>query len=176
MTAIMDDILIFGRTRKEHDTNLRNVLDRARNMGIRFNSDKMAINVKQVPFFDHVITDKGLQAGNSKVEAIMKLDIPDTCEKFERFLGMVNYICKFASNLAEITSPLRNLLKRRLNSFGTNRKPEHLRKLKKLLHKVQYCVTLTLRKPSRLRWMRQNLGSELALSNAEGLLRLRHRV
>ena len=89
VAAIVDDILIFGRTRKEHDTNLRDVLDRARNIGIHFNPDKMAISVKQVPFFGHVIADKGLQADNSKVEAIMKLDIANTREKPERFLGMV---------------------------------------------------------------------------------------
>ena len=85
VAAIVDDILIFGRTRKEHDSNLCNVLDRTRNMGIRFNPDKMAISVKQVPFFGHVTTDKGLEADSSKVEAIMKLDIPDTREKLERF-------------------------------------------------------------------------------------------
>ena len=78
VTAIVDGILVFGRMRKEHDTNLRNVFDRARNMEIRFNPDKK-------------ITDKGLQADNSKVEAIMKLDIPDTREKLERFLGMVPF-------------------------------------------------------------------------------------
>ena len=66
VTAAVDDVLIFGRTRKEHDTNLRNVLDRARNMGIRFNPEKMAIRVKQVSFFGHVITDKGLEADSSK--------------------------------------------------------------------------------------------------------------
>ena len=38
----------------------------------------------------------------------MKTDIPYIREKLERFLGMVNYLSKFASNLAEITSPLRS--------------------------------------------------------------------
>ena len=30
VAAIVDDILIYGRTRDEHDRNLRKVLDRAR--------------------------------------------------------------------------------------------------------------------------------------------------
>ena len=44
IAAIVDDILIYGRTRDEHDRNLRIVLDRAREKGIRFNPDKMKIN------------------------------------------------------------------------------------------------------------------------------------
>lgn len=41
VTAIVEDILIFGRTREEHDHNLKNVLERAREKGIRFNPEKM---------------------------------------------------------------------------------------------------------------------------------------
>ena len=112
VTAIVDDILIYGRTREEHDCNLRSVLDRAREKGIRFNPEKCTIGVNEVPFFGNIITDKGLKADPSKIEAILKLEVPDSREKLERFLGMVNYLSKFAPNLSEITSPLRSLLKK----------------------------------------------------------------
>ena len=112
VTAIVDDILIYGRTREEHDRNLRSVLDRAREKGIRFNPEKCTIGVNEVPFFGSIITDKGLKADPSKIEAILKLEVPDSREKLERFLGMVNYLSKFAPNLSEITSPLRSLLKK----------------------------------------------------------------
>ena len=112
VTAIVDDILIYGRTREEHDRNLRSVLDRAREKGIRFNPEKCTIGVNEVPFFGNIITDKGLKADSSKIEAILKLEVPDSREKLERFLSMVNYLSKFAPNLSEITSPLRSLLKK----------------------------------------------------------------
>ena len=130
LTAIVDDILIFGCTLKEHDTKLWNVLDRARNMGICFNPDKMTISVKEVPFFGHVITDNGLQTDSSKVDAIMKLDIPDTREKLERFLGMVNYLSKFASNLVEITSPLQSLLKKEIEFIWDKQQTRAFEKVK----------------------------------------------
>ena len=112
VTAIVDDILIYGRKCEEYDCNLRSVLDRAREKGIRFNTEKCTIGVNEVPFFGNIITDKGLKADPSKIEAILKLEVPDNREKLERFLGMVNYLSKFASNLSEITSPLRSLLKK----------------------------------------------------------------
>ena len=66
MTATVDDILIYGRTHEEHDRNLRSVLDRAREKGIRFNSEKCTIGVNEVHFFGNIITDKGLKVDPSK--------------------------------------------------------------------------------------------------------------
>ena len=66
VTAIVDDILIYGRTRQEHDRNLWSVLDRAREKGIRFNSEKCTIGVNEVHFFGNIITDKGLKVDPSK--------------------------------------------------------------------------------------------------------------
>ena len=41
--AILDDILIYGSSREEHDANLRNILMRARSKGVKFNLDKAVI-------------------------------------------------------------------------------------------------------------------------------------
>ena len=103
--AIVDDILVYGRSTEEHK-NLRSLLERAREKGVRFNSEKCTIGVSEVPFFGHVISDVGLKADASKIEAIVNLEPPDCREKLETFLGMVNYMSKFAPNLAEITSPM----------------------------------------------------------------------
>ena len=109
---LVDDILVWGRTPKEHDQNLTQVLIRARERGIKFNPLKCTIGVKSVPFFGHVITDTGLQADPKKIEAISKLKTPDSREKVETLLGLVNYMAKFAPNLAEVTAPIRSLLKK----------------------------------------------------------------
>ena len=37
---------------------------------------------------------------------------PQSLTEFERFLGMVNYLGKFISNLTEVTAPLQALLKK----------------------------------------------------------------
>ena len=66
----------------------------------------------QIPFFGHIISDKGLIADASKIEAILKMEDPNSCPKTEKFLGMVNYLSKVAPHLAEITSHFRSLLKK----------------------------------------------------------------
>ena len=51
VTAIIDDILVFGQTRAEHDQNLRKVLTHAHERGIKLNTDKVKIGVTEVPYF-----------------------------------------------------------------------------------------------------------------------------
>ena len=43
----IDDILIFGKDAEEHDNRLRQVVDRAREMGTRFNKEKCKIGLKK---------------------------------------------------------------------------------------------------------------------------------
>jgi len=110
--AIVDDTLIYGKTRAEHDQNLRNALNRAREKGVRFNPDKCVIGVTEVPFFGHVISDTGLKPDTSKIEAVLQIPAPDCRAKLETFLGLVNYLGKFTQNLSEVTHPLRSLLQK----------------------------------------------------------------
>jgi hypothetical protein len=43
LVAIVDDVLIYGKTKAEHDANLRAALERCREKGIKLNSEKLAV-------------------------------------------------------------------------------------------------------------------------------------
>ena len=58
VTAIVDDILVFGKTRAEHDRNLRKVLARAHKRGIKLNTDKVKIGSTEVRYFCNILTQK----------------------------------------------------------------------------------------------------------------------
>lgn len=110
VVAIVDDILVFGSSRAEHDQNLRSVLARARDKGIRFNEDKLEVGVTELSYFGHVISSQGLKPDPLKVNAVSNMKPPQNKAELETILGMVNYLAKFAPNLSEITSPMRKLL------------------------------------------------------------------
>ena len=42
--ALIDDIIIHGQTKEEHDPKLRKLMETARTAGLLFNSNKCAIN------------------------------------------------------------------------------------------------------------------------------------
>ena len=112
IACIVDDIIVFGRSEKEHDKNLKNLLCRAREKGIKFNPEKAIIRQKQVKYFGHVITDKGLSADKDKISAILNMKTPESRHELETLLGMLTYVSKFAPNLADVTTPMRMLLKK----------------------------------------------------------------
>lgn len=60
--AIVDDTLVYGKTRQEHDSNLRAALQRARERGIKLNCDKLAVGHTEVEYFGHVFFNRRSQA------------------------------------------------------------------------------------------------------------------
>ncbi|KAL6462444.1 hypothetical protein MHYP_G00288660 [Metynnis hypsauchen] len=111
IAAIVDDILVYGRTKEEHDVNLRAMLERTRERGIKLNEDKSVICVTEVSYFGHRLTREGIRPDPSKVKAIREMAPPRSKTELETILGMVTYLSRFAPRLSETTAPLRQLLK-----------------------------------------------------------------
>ena len=107
---VVDDLLVWGEGTVEHDANLRKVLQRAREVNLKLTPKKCKFRLDQVPYVGHLFT-KGLKPDEAKVKAIREVPSPDSPEALRRFLGMINYLHKFISNLSDKTAPLRQLLR-----------------------------------------------------------------
>lgn len=83
VTTLVDDILVYGKTREEHDANLRNVLTRSREKGVKLNSNKLAVGLPEVPYFGHILSADGLKPESSKIAAIG--DTLATAKSLRRF-------------------------------------------------------------------------------------------
>ncbi|XP_038047830.1 uncharacterized protein K02A2.6-like [Patiria miniata] len=108
-SIIVDDILVGGRTKEEHDRNLKTVLDRIRKINMRLNPTKCRFGLEQVSYVGHVFTASGLKPDPAKVSAITDMPPPTDVTALQRFLGMVTYLAKFVPNLSDLTAPLREL-------------------------------------------------------------------
>ena len=107
----LDDSLVFGKTKEEHDERLQIVLKKLLKEGITLNREKCEFGVRRVKFLGHIVSAEGIYADEEKVKAIMMFERPTKKDQLRRFLGMVNYQMKFHSNLASKTASLRTLLK-----------------------------------------------------------------
>ena len=56
----VDDTLVFGSTRDEHDSRLQAILDRIKAAGITLNPDKCQFSQPQINFLGHVIDRNGI--------------------------------------------------------------------------------------------------------------------
>ena len=114
---IFDDTLVYGVGNTErdamddHDRKLKALLQRSRDKGIRLNKEKLKLRCKEVEFMDHIISADGLKSDPAKIQGINEMPSPTCKQDVKRLLGMLNYLQRFATNLSELTVPLRDLLK-----------------------------------------------------------------
>ncbi|XP_055584741.1 uncharacterized protein K02A2.6-like [Uranotaenia lowii] len=108
--VFIDDILVFGRSRSEHDSTLKIVFDRLREHGFTINERKCEIRKKGVMFMGHKLSGDGISPSEEKVDAIRRCRNPQSAEELRSFLGLINYLGKFIPNLSTLTAPLRELL------------------------------------------------------------------
>ena len=108
--CMMDDVLIYGETREEHNIRLECVLQRLNDLGMTLNAEKCTFAQTSVKFLGHVIDSEGIKPDPDKLEAIVEFTTPASVGDIRRFLGMINQLSKFSLNLADHTQPLRELL------------------------------------------------------------------
>ncbi|KAL0158769.1 hypothetical protein M9458_046845, partial [Cirrhinus mrigala] len=90
VAAIVDDILVYGRDKEEHDTNLRAMLQRTRERVLKLNPDKCRVGVQEVSYFGHRLSGEGISPDPQKSKP-----------ELETILGMVNYLARFTPHLSE---------------------------------------------------------------------------
>lgn len=91
---------------KEHEHNLRKVLDRVREVKLRLNPLKCKFHLKEVCYVGHLFTRKGLKRDSAKTKAINEIPTPENVTAPQRFLWMINYLGKFIPNFSEPSIPL----------------------------------------------------------------------
>ena len=83
------------------------ILQRAHEVNCKLTPKKCKFCLHKVPYVGHLITEEGLKPDEAKVKAIKGMPPPDSPEALRQFLGTINYLHKFISNLSEKTAPLR---------------------------------------------------------------------
>lgn len=133
METDIHDILVWGKTRQEHDERLRETLQRAKEHNLRFNSDECKFGQTRVVYIGHTLTGDSVEPDPSKIEAIVDMPEPEDKKGVQRLLGMVNYVAKFVANVSEKTAPLRELVKEDVAWHWSEKHRQALEEVKKLL-------------------------------------------
>ena len=103
--GIADDIVIFGYG--DHDATLYSVLDRVRDVGMRFNPDKCIFKQDSISFYGATLSSEGVKSDPRKIAAIKNLPEPKREALLQLFLGIVNYLSRFSPNIAKMMCNLR---------------------------------------------------------------------
>ena len=131
--GIADDIVVCGSTESEHDQAFYKMLEATRKHNVSLNSDKLQFKQTQVDFFGHVLTENGIQPAREKLEAIRNMKTPSNLRELQTILGMVTYLNRFSTKLADLTSPLRELTKKHVHFSWEPHHQQALNKIKQEL-------------------------------------------
>ena len=112
--VIVDDLLIWGKDDDEHDARLKQVLDRAREVNLKFNAKKCRIRQEEVPYVGHVLSKDGLKPDTEKIRAVQEMKPPQNTKELKTFLGFIQCLGKYMPNMATVSAPLRELLEKNI--------------------------------------------------------------
>ncbi|RDX64272.1 Retrovirus-related Pol polyprotein from transposon 17.6, partial [Mucuna pruriens] len=95
----VDDMIVKCKTDKEHIQDLKKSFARLRKYCLHLNPAKFTFGVKFGKLLGFIISERGIEVDPNKVRAIQEMSPPRTNKEVRSFLGRINYIARFISQL-----------------------------------------------------------------------------
>ncbi len=109
--AYIDDLLVITRGILEvHLEKLREVLRRLREAGLKVNAAKSFFCTHKIEYLDYILTRGGIKPQQTKVQAILAINLPNNVKELRHFLGMVQYYRDMWVKRSEMLAPLSDLV------------------------------------------------------------------
>ncbi|GKA95251.1 putative reverse transcriptase domain-containing protein [Tanacetum coccineum] len=109
MIVFIDDILIYSKTKEEHDAHLRLILELLKKEELYAKFSKCDFWLSKVQFLGHVIDSEGIHVDPAKIESIKDWESPKTPTEIRQFLGLAGYYRRFIEGFSKIAKPMTKL-------------------------------------------------------------------
>lgn len=112
LDVYLDDLLIFSKTLEEHIQHVEAVLAQLQRVKLYCRLGKCQFFQHQVPYLGHVVSAKGIEVDQSKVQVIKQWPAPNTRLELMSFLGAANFFRRFIRRFSHEALPLTQLLEK----------------------------------------------------------------
>ena len=107
----VDDMIAKSASEEEHHlVNLKKLFERLRKYKLRLNPSKCTFGVKSGKLLGFIVSQRRIEVDPDKVRAILEMPHPCTEKQVRGFLGRLNYIARFISQLTATCEPIFKLL------------------------------------------------------------------
>ncbi|MCO5592189.1 hypothetical protein L7F22_046185 [Adiantum nelumboides] len=107
--VFFDDILVYSKTRVEHEQHLRQVLEILITAKLYAKRSKCLFFVVKVAYLSFIVSKDGISLDPAKVEAVVKWPISQSVSEVRGFLGLTGWCKIFIQDYALISKPLTEL-------------------------------------------------------------------
>ena len=112
MIIFIDDILIYSKSRAEHEQHLRIILQTLREHQLYAKLSKCNFWLQEVEFLGYTICKEGIKVDPKKVEAVAQWLRLTNVTEIRSFLGLARYYRKFIRDFSRIAAPLTRLTRK----------------------------------------------------------------
>ena len=120
VVVFIDDILVYSKSREEHEEHLRVVLQTLRKNELYAKFKKCEFWLDKVSFLGHVNSKDRVSVDSRKIEAIINWKRPTTPTEVRSFLGLVGYYRRFVEGFSKIAVPLTGLTRKGIKFTWTD--------------------------------------------------------
>ncbi|CAM8987102.1 unnamed protein product [Rhodiola kirilowii] len=131
--VFMDDFTIHGDTFDACLSNLNTVLERCVSMNLVLNYEKCHFMVTHGIVLGHVVSQKGMEVDEAKIDLITTLPYPSTVRDIQSFLGHAGFYRRFIKDFSKKALPLSTLLQKEVPFEFTDACEKAFDNLKKAL-------------------------------------------
>ena len=121
VVIFIDDILVYSKSKEEHERHLKIVLQTLREYKLFAKFSKCEFWLEEIPFLGHIISGEGIRVDPSKVEDVVNWKRPTTVTEIRSFLGLAGYYRRFIQNFSRIAGPLSRLTQKKVKFEWTER-------------------------------------------------------
>jgi hypothetical protein len=129
----LDDIVIWSQTLKEHEQNVRLILQTLKDAGLYCNLRKTNLFATEIHFLGHKISSRGIEADEWKADRILNWPIPQSAKDVCKFLGLVQYLAVFLPDLARYAGILSKLTEKECDFLWNNAHQSAFERIKELV-------------------------------------------
>lgn len=112
LVVYLDDLTVFSRSDQQHLDHLRQVFLKCRKYGISLNLKKSLFGLEEGKLLGYIISKDGIRIDPTRVQAILQIPHPRNVKELQAFLGKINFLRIFISNLDELIRLLNKMLKK----------------------------------------------------------------
>jgi hypothetical protein len=146
VVILINDFLIFSKTKEVHKKHLRLVLEKLRSIKLYAKFSKCEFWLTKVAFLGHVISTGGVSVNPTKVKDVLNWMPPMNASEIQSFLGLAGYYRRFIKDFSKIANPVMKLLEKNTTFEWTAECQANFEELRKHLTSAPVLVLLDLTK------------------------------